>query len=93
MTQGVNPHWQCPPGGLASLPMKVIFRLLRGLAAGVATALLVACGSLPMGTPFTAAGAAKPKLVVMIVIDGLPQWQVLAYRDQLAPDGFARFLA
>lgn len=42
------------------------------------------------------AGAAiaqdKPKLVVFLVVDGLPQRQVLAYRDQLAPDGFARFL-
>ena len=34
----------------------------------------------------------KPRLVVFLVVDGLPQWQVLAYRDQLAPDGFARFL-
>jgi predicted AlkP superfamily pyrophosphatase or phosphodiesterase len=30
--------------------------------------------------------------VVLFVIDGLPQRQVTAYRDQLAPDGFARFL-
>ena len=34
----------------------------------------------------------RPKLVVFIAIDGLPQRQVLDYRDQLAPDGFARFL-
>ena len=34
----------------------------------------------------------KPKLVVLLVVDGLPQRQVLAYRDQLAPDGLARFL-
>lgn len=33
----------------------------------------------------------RPKLVVFLVVDGLPQRQVLAYRDQLAPDGFARF--
>ncbi|MEO7809462.1 MAG: alkaline phosphatase family protein [Ramlibacter sp.] len=30
--------------------------------------------------------------MVILVVDGLPQRQVLAYRDQLAPDGFARFL-
>jgi len=36
--------------------------------------------------------AAKPRLVVLFVVDGLPQRQVTAYRDQLAPDGFARFL-
>ena len=29
-----------------------------------------------------------PKLVVVIVIDGLPQDQVLKYRDQYAPGGF-----
>jgi predicted AlkP superfamily pyrophosphatase or phosphodiesterase len=34
----------------------------------------------------------KPRLVVLLVVDGLPQRQVLAYRDQLAPDGLARFL-
>ncbi len=36
--------------------------------------------------------AAKPKLVVLLVVDGLPQSQVTAYRDQLSPDGFRRFL-
>lgn len=34
----------------------------------------------------------RPKLVVFIAIDGLPQRQVLNYQDQLAPDGFNRFL-
>lgn len=47
---------------------------------------------------YLAAGAApalaekRPRLVVFIAIDGLPQRQVMNYRDQLAPDGFARFL-
>ena len=36
--------------------------------------------------------AIKPRLVVFLVVDGLPQWQVTEYRDQLARDGFARFL-
>lgn len=36
--------------------------------------------------------AGRPKLVVFFVVDGLPQRQVVDYRDQLAPDGFARFL-
>lgn len=35
---------------------------------------------------------ARPRLIVLIAIDGLPQRQVLNYRDQLAPDGFNRFL-
>jgi predicted AlkP superfamily pyrophosphatase or phosphodiesterase len=34
----------------------------------------------------------RPKLIVLITIDGLPQRQVLSYRDQLAPDGLNRFL-
>lgn len=38
------------------------------------------------------ASAPAPKLLVFLAIDGLPMRQVLAYRDQLAPDGFNRFL-
>ena len=33
-----------------------------------------------------------PKLVVFLVVDGLPQRQVTDYREQLAPDGLRRFL-
>ena len=40
-----------------------------------------------------ALGAARsPTLVVVIVIDGLPQEQVLRYRDQYAPGGFKLLL-
>ena len=35
---------------------------------------------------------ARPKLIVLLVVDGLPQRQVVDYRDQLANDGLARFL-
>lgn len=34
----------------------------------------------------------KPKLLVLFVVDGLPQRQIVAYRDQFASDGFRRFL-
>jgi predicted AlkP superfamily pyrophosphatase or phosphodiesterase len=34
----------------------------------------------------------RPKLVLLLIVDGLPQRQVEQYRDQLAPDGLARFL-
>lgn len=34
----------------------------------------------------------RPRLLVLLVVDGFPQRQLLAYRDQLAPDGLARFL-
>ena len=60
-------------------------RRLLGLA--LATATLAACTTTP-----TAPTAPSPKLLVLVVIDGLPMRQVTGYRDQLAPDGFARFL-
>ena len=36
--------------------------------------------------------AERPRLIVFLVVDGLPQRQVVDYRTQLAPDGFRRFL-
>jgi predicted AlkP superfamily pyrophosphatase or phosphodiesterase len=66
--------------------MKFIHRI-----AGLLTAiLLAACAGGAGGQG--AVGPTKPKLVVFLVVDGLPQRQVLDYRDQLAPDGFNRFL-
>jgi len=65
------------------MPMHTRRRLL-GLALAAA---LAACSAPP---PVTAPQA--PKLLVLVVIDGLPMRQVTGYRDQLAPDGFARFL-
>lgn len=59
------------------------FRRIAVIA--LVVSLLGACASPP---PV----AERPRLVVFLVVDGLPQRQVLAYRDQLAPDGFARFL-
>ena len=50
-------------------------------------ALLLAACAAPSPT-----ASERPRLVVFLVVDGLPQRQVLAYRDQLAPDGLARFL-
>lgn len=54
------------------------------LAALLAALLLAACAVVEP--------PARPKLVLLLVVDGLPQWQVTAYRDQLAADGIARFL-
>ena len=59
--------------------------LVRRWALPVLALLLSACAAVEAPPP-------KPRLVVLFVIDGLPQRQVTAYRDQLAPDGFARFL-
>ena len=60
----------------------------RLLSLAVAAAALSACST----TPPPPAAAPRPKLLVLMVIDGLPMRQVTGYRDQLAPDGFARFL-
>ena len=72
--------------------MKNLITSFKRLATAGAAVLLVSCAGGPAGTPTKATASAKPKLVVLLVIDGLPQRQVTAYRDQLAPDGFARFL-
>ncbi len=63
-------------------------RLLSLALAAAATTLFSACSTTPPPT----AAVPPPKLLVMVVIDGLPMRQVTGYRDQLAPDGFARFL-
>ena len=52
----------------------------------VAALLLGACATQQVPTQ------EKPRLVVFLAVDGLPQSQVVGYRDQLAPDGFRRFL-
>ena len=57
------------------------------LRAGLALCLAVLLASCAAVT-----APPRPKLVVLFVVDGLPQRQVTGYRDQLAPDGFARFL-
>lgn len=57
------------------------------LACAVALAsLLASCATTPQAPP------PRPRLVVFLVVDGLPMRQVTGYREQLAPDGLARFL-
>ena len=58
------------------------------LAAALTSLALWGCTTAPQ----LPVAASKPKLLVFLVVDGLPQRQILAYRDQLAPDGLARFL-
>lgn len=60
--------------------------ILRSFAVLAAAALLAGCVTSEVPV------AGKPRLVVFLVVDGLPQYQVTGYRDQLAKDGFARFL-
>ena len=57
----------------------------------VAAMALALAGCVTSATD-TASTAARPRLVVFIAVDGLPQRQVVDYRDQLAPDGLRRFL-
>lgn len=63
---------------------------------------LITCAALWLPGPASAAPAAKPaqvaasvkppKLVVVMVIDGLPSEQVQRYRDQFGPGGLRRLL-
>ena len=64
--------------------MKIRPNTFRLAGALLAAALLASCASPTLPPP--------PRLVVLMVVDGLPMRQVTAYRDQLAPDGLARFL-
>lgn len=61
------------------------------LFAIAAIALMFSAGPASSATPSTKTSTA-PKLLVFLAIDGLPMRQVTGYRDQLAPDGFNRFL-
>lgn len=54
-----------------------------------ATALGAGCAATAPPAPVT---GGKPRLVVVFVVDGLPQRQVVEYWDQFAPDGFKRFI-
>ena len=68
-------------------------RGMNNLIHKIASALLLA--GLFLGSSLTGAAPAqpeRPKLVVLIVIDGLPQRQIEANRAQFVKDGFARFL-
>ena len=61
--------------------------LLKRYASAFAAAVLLAgCATTDSPT------SEKPRLVVFMAVDGLPQYQVTGYRDQLAPDGLRRFL-
>jgi len=54
--------------------------------------ILAACAALLPLTATAAPSPAAPKLVVVMAIDGLPQEQLLRYRDQFGEGGFKRLL-
>lgn len=57
-------------------------------AALVAAAALAGCASVSRPAPVL---GGSPRLVVVFVVDGLPERQAVDYRDQLSPDGLERF--
>ena len=60
--------------------------LRSSIALVLAATLLGGCATTDTTT------AERPRLVVFLAVDGLPQRQVVDYRDQLGPDGLRRFL-
>ncbi|AMO25317.1 alkaline phosphatase family protein [Ramlibacter tataouinensis] len=64
---------------------------LRAVGLALIAGALASCGTPQASTP-DGRRPAPPRLVVFMVVDGLPQRQVVDYRSQLAPDGLARFL-
>jgi predicted AlkP superfamily pyrophosphatase or phosphodiesterase len=66
---------------------------MKPLAALVRRCARVALALALAGCAGVATRPEPPRLVVLVVIDGLPQRQLAQARDALLPDGFARFLA
>ena len=60
------------------------------LTVGFSSVLVMALAACT-ASPVSPDSAPRPKLLVLLVVDGLPQRQVMDYRDQLSADGFARF--
>lgn len=65
--------------------------LTISLTRKIVPALLLAACSVH-AAPAPQKPAAQPKLVVVLVVDGLPQEQVTRYRDQFGQGGFRRLL-
>lgn len=73
-----------------AVPPRLTLPRCAAALAFAAEAVFVSSASAPGSA--LAASPARPKLLVFLVVDGLPMRQVTDYRAQLAPDGFARFL-
>ena len=65
-------------------------RLMLRLAALALGLALGGCASKQQPAPVT---GGRPRLAVVIIVDGLPQRQAVDYRDQLSPDGLERFFS
>ena len=76
----------------ASSELASLSRFLRHFLCLLIVLLTAHAATSPAWAEGTEPSPGRPKLIVLITIDGLPQRQVLNYRAQLAPDGFNRFL-
>ncbi|MET3116009.1 putative AlkP superfamily pyrophosphatase or phosphodiesterase [Undibacterium sp. GrIS 1.8] len=79
------------------LPHQGLRRFQRALmatciAASAAAIALSISGTAVAADKIPANNVTKPKLVVVLVVDGLPQEQVQRYRDQFGQGGFRRLL-
>lgn len=73
------------------LPPRRSFARLA-LTALASLSLLSGCTAAQKAPASPSAAAESPRLIVFMVVDGLPMRQVTGYRDLLQPDGFRRFL-
>jgi predicted AlkP superfamily pyrophosphatase or phosphodiesterase len=73
-------------------PLKIPRFLISRRTVALSAFVALFAGCTGVSRP-AATAVVRPRLVVFLVVDGLPQRQVLALRDQLGPDGFARFLS
>ena len=67
-------------------------KLFIWLTAAVVSGLALSTASAQTQRADVAGGVAPPKLVVVVVIDGLPQEQLLKSYDLLVPNGFRRLM-
>jgi predicted AlkP superfamily pyrophosphatase or phosphodiesterase len=80
-----------PPVAGPAVPAAPAVATPKGPAA-VQAPVSPAPAAVPEPVPAPQQWSGRPRMLVLLVIDGLPQRQVLAYREQLGPDGLARFL-
>lgn len=75
------------------MPNSKINTLRRlGLSTLIASSLALAIMPAAADNKTASASAKQPKLVVVLVVDGLPQEQIQRYRDQFGQGGFRRLL-
>ena len=67
-------------------------KLLNGLTWCLIAVFTASVASAQAQRGEVAGGIAPPKLVVVVVIDGLPQEQLLKSYDLLVPNGFRRLM-